>query len=96
MRRVTILVLLGVGLSVVLAVIDTLKGTQARLITWPGDIHPIRLPHLVVVVLVGIVVLAMTRWTLQTGAPKRSPLSWASFQSSQVPSSTSVRLSCSE
>lgn len=64
--RVTILVLLGVGLSVVLAVVDTLKGTQGRLVKWPGDIHPIRLPHLVVVVLAAVVVLAITRWTLRS------------------------------
>jgi uncharacterized membrane protein len=66
MRRVTILVLLGAGLSVVLAVVDTLKGVQGRLVKWPGDIHPIRLPHLVVVALAVVVVLAITRWTLRS------------------------------
>lgn len=66
MRRVTIWVLVGVGVSVVLAVVDTLKGDNGRLVAWPGDIHPIRLPHLVVVLLSALIVLVITRWTLRS------------------------------
>lgn len=66
MRRVKIWVLVGVAVSVVLAVVDTLKGDRGRWAEWPGDIHPIRLPHLIVVLLAAVIVLAVTRWTLRS------------------------------
>ena len=66
MSRARLLILVGAGLSIVLAGVDAIKGSEGRLIEWPGDIHPIRLPHLIVVAVAAVIILSIARWTLRS------------------------------